>query len=137
MSYTPTQWTIGDTITASAMNKIENGIANAGGSPWDAVIRLIHANNSGDDNSTNLTISIVSGTYASLMAKINNGGYPCILVEYEHPFGFRFSDIMGYVSNYSGGVAIEIRIAGYSLGTNQFKEFGTAVWESDDSIYWD
>ena len=31
MSYTPTTWTTGDTITASALNKIENGIANAGG----------------------------------------------------------------------------------------------------------
>lgn len=31
MSYTPTTWNTGDTISASAMNKIENGIANAGG----------------------------------------------------------------------------------------------------------
>lgn len=31
MSYTPTTWGTGDTITASALNKIENGIANAGG----------------------------------------------------------------------------------------------------------
>lgn len=31
MSYTPTEWNTGDTITASALNKIENGIANAGG----------------------------------------------------------------------------------------------------------
>lgn len=30
MSYSPTTWSTGDTITASAMNKIENGIANAG-----------------------------------------------------------------------------------------------------------
>lgn len=30
MSYTPTTWTTGDTITASAMNKIEQGIASAG-----------------------------------------------------------------------------------------------------------
>ena len=30
MSYTPTTWTTGDTITASAMNKIENGIASTG-----------------------------------------------------------------------------------------------------------
>lgn len=30
MSYTPTTWATGDTITATAMNKIENGIANAG-----------------------------------------------------------------------------------------------------------
>lgn len=30
MAYTPTTWQTGDTITATAMNKIENGIANAG-----------------------------------------------------------------------------------------------------------
>ena len=31
MSYTPTTWNTGDTITPSALNKIENGIADAGG----------------------------------------------------------------------------------------------------------
>ena len=31
MSYTPTTWTTGDTITATKLNKIEQGIANAGG----------------------------------------------------------------------------------------------------------
>ena len=30
MSYTPTTWNTGDTITPSALNKIEQGIANAG-----------------------------------------------------------------------------------------------------------
>lgn len=30
MAYTPTTWTTGDTITATAMNKIEQGIVNAG-----------------------------------------------------------------------------------------------------------
>lgn len=30
MAYTPTTWATGDTITASAMNKLENGVANAG-----------------------------------------------------------------------------------------------------------
>lgn len=32
MGYTPTEWATGDTITASKLNKIESGIANAGGS---------------------------------------------------------------------------------------------------------
>lgn len=31
MAYTPTTWTTGDTITASALNKIEQGIAEGGG----------------------------------------------------------------------------------------------------------
>lgn len=39
MSYTPTNWSTGDTITASSMNKIENGIANASsGIGYDAII---------------------------------------------------------------------------------------------------
>lgn len=136
MSYTPTQWNTGDTITASALNKIENGIANAGGSPWDAIIRLVHTNDSGPDTSANLTISIVSGTYASLMAKINDGGFPCILVEYQHPYGIRFSDIMGYV-NYVGGNALTFAIAGFSfMGGDQFKLFGYAVWDDGDNLYW-
>lgn len=44
MSYTPTSWSTGDTITASALNKIENGIANAGGGIYDGydyVIRKV------------------------------------------------------------------------------------------------
>ena len=40
MSYTPTTWTTGDTITASAMNKIENGIANAGGGGSPLVVTV-------------------------------------------------------------------------------------------------
>lgn len=30
MAYTPTAWTTGDTVTATKLNKIEQGIANAG-----------------------------------------------------------------------------------------------------------
>ena len=32
MSYTPTTWATGDTITATKLNKMEQGIAGAGGS---------------------------------------------------------------------------------------------------------
>lgn len=40
MSYTPTTWVTGDTVNATKLNKIENGIANAGSalicnSSWD------------------------------------------------------------------------------------------------------
>lgn len=31
MAYTPTNWSTGDTITASDMNKLENAVANSGG----------------------------------------------------------------------------------------------------------
>ena len=30
MAYTPTTWVTGDTVTATKMNKLEQGVANAG-----------------------------------------------------------------------------------------------------------
>lgn len=35
MSYTPTEWSTGDVVTAEKLNKIEGGIENAGGQWYD------------------------------------------------------------------------------------------------------
>lgn len=40
MGYTPTTWNTGDTITASALNKIEQGIADGGGGGGNPMIRI-------------------------------------------------------------------------------------------------
>ena len=63
MSYTPTTWTTGDTITASAMNKIENGIASAGGGG------LVHYTD---------TSGTLDCTYNDLLADIEAGRLPYI-----------------------------------------------------------
>ena len=34
MAYTPTTWVTGDTVTATKMNKLEQGVANAGGATF-------------------------------------------------------------------------------------------------------
>lgn len=137
MSYTPTTWTTGDTITATKLNKIEQGIADAGGGGgWDAIIHLEHSNNSGDDSATNLTVSIVSGTHADLSAKISDGESPCILVEYHHPWGIYFAVPMAFIT-YAGVASIEIVIAGYSPTRYTFAVYGTCVWFNDDTIAWD
>ena len=41
MSYTPTNWETGDTITAEKLNKLEQGVANAGGSAGGGVL-VVH-----------------------------------------------------------------------------------------------
>lgn len=136
MSYTPTTWNTGDTITASALNKMEQGIAEGGGASWDAVIRLVHANNSGEDNSTNLTPYIISGSFADLESKLGNGLYPCILIEYSHPWGAKFSAPMGYIIYWVPGSSITITVAGYSYASGGYKNYGALVWYTGDSIYW-
>lgn len=64
MSYTPTQWNTGDTITASALNKIEQGIANAGSGSGAVIVT---------DNETAL-----DKTYAEIYDLVN-GGTPCYI----------------------------------------------------------
>lgn len=43
MSYTPTQWATGDIITAEKLNKLENGVANAGGGG----VLIVHVDENG------------------------------------------------------------------------------------------
>ena len=72
MAYTPTQWVTGDTVTATKLNKLEQGVANAGGG-YDAEISLY-----GDSQGSQGTI--ISGSYAKLSALLNNNIAPNILV---------------------------------------------------------
>lgn len=50
MSYTPTNWSAGDTVTSAKLNKMEQGIANAGG----ANILVAHCG----DISSNITLDV-------------------------------------------------------------------------------
>lgn len=47
MAYTPTTWVTGDTVTATKMNKLEQGVANAGGGKYDVydyIIKQVDSN---------------------------------------------------------------------------------------------
>lgn len=85
MSYTPTTWNTGDTITASAMNKIENGIADIGES-YDGVVYIYHDSNSSHDYET----VILSGTFANLASKLEDKVVPTVLFNiWDELNGFR------------------------------------------------
>ena len=60
MTYTPTTWNTGDTITASALNKIEQGIANAGGGGGALIADYIRAN-----NTLSLTVAEIYAAYTA------------------------------------------------------------------------
>lgn len=64
MSYTPTTWTTGDTITAAKLNKIENGIADGGG--YDLVLSIPFYNASVND------IEVIEGDILECEQKIAN-----------------------------------------------------------------
>lgn len=74
MSYTPTTWNTGDTITPSALNKIEQGIANAGGG--NPAIKMV-ANDFGSYShicGEFLLCTLVGGSYVPASIYVPGGG---------------------------------------------------------------
>ena len=71
MSYTPTTWATGDTITAAALNKMEQGIASAGGG-YDFVITGEWDENQFDWQA----LTLESGSYSDIVAMLQNGTVP-------------------------------------------------------------
>ena len=69
MSYTPTNWTTGDTITATKLNKMEQGIANAG----SAMVLTI---------TTTLLSKTLNKTFAEIYEALHNGT-PCY-IQYDY-----------------------------------------------------
>ena len=100
---------------------------------WDAVIRLTHADSSAPDDEDNITPTIVSGTFADLSAKVANGGFPRILVEYKHPWGMQFAVPMAYINNCES-TQILLTISGYSFMNNTGTMLLTLSWTNSDIL---
>ncbi len=105
MAYTPTTWTTGDTITASAMNKIENGIANAGGGGTEVVIIYM----------PNSTIGYqAEGDFDACLAKVQNGepilAYVGSYASYSGGMTCYMNSLLGcaYDSNYPNRIDLPI-----------------------------
>lgn len=74
MSYTPTNWVTGDTVTATKLNKIEQGIAEAAGGKYDVYDFVI----SRVDNGTPvIEKGVWSDIYDLLQAKEHVAGLYC------------------------------------------------------------
>lgn len=142
MTYTPTEWTTGDTITAAKLNNIEEGIAEAAqsGGGWDAIIRLTHEESSAADIPSALTPTIVEGTFAELAAKVQDGECPCILVEYYHPWGGSFAAPQAFITYFMPPQNFEITIAGYfphyQTSQGPIRVIGRIWWYSSDVLEW-
>ena len=77
MSYTKQTWTTGDTVTATKLNHMEDGIAGAGAS-YDVVIQADTSLSDGGITSANL--HLISGDYATIVAKAVAGNPVSALV---------------------------------------------------------
>lgn len=129
MSYTPTTWQTGDTITAAGLNKIEQGIANAGGSSYDIVVTA------GDNHWDSSTIfTLTSGTTSAVWNKLTNGDYVRALVildcsSYTYPMVYTYDSLYIMQLSTEGSISICIR----DLDNDAWR---TITVESDGTIFW-
>ena len=113
MSYTPTTWNTGDTITAAAMNKIENGIANAGGGASGLVID---------------TAGTLNKTYTEISEIVSLGVLP--FIKYNDGYIYRLfwlDDSDGYV----------VAFGYYSTNDGEFLEKGYISSTADGPLILD
>lgn len=90
MSYEPTNWQAGDTVTSAKLNKMEQGIANGG-------IRIIHAIDTGEINETTEDpIMHLDITPNDLENILNNGQLPMLYVETSDGYKMYIS-FSGYI----------------------------------------
>ena len=119
MSYTPTNWTTGDTITATKLNKMEQGIADGGGG---ALIIT-------DTNGT------LDKTFAEIYDALANG-VPCF-VKYNNNTGTDLDE--EYI--YTTFVAPVIKLYKYDniyrvyVATNTTKYIGTYGWAGTPALW--
>lgn len=102
--YTPTNWQTGDTITASAMNKLENGVANAG----SVLICNAYYSDSADDYVLDKTVqeiyeALSSGTPAYIKMQYGVLGtdyvYQLFLAPIVKIYTYNVTDVIKIVAN--------------------------------------
>ena len=107
MAYTPTTWATGDTITAAKMNKLENGVANAG-----SVLIVTYNNDTGrlDKTVQEIYDAMESGTPVYLNYKY--GTLPTDFVSQKHlapiirVYGYQYSDVIRIVAIWTSGTSV-------------------------------
>ena len=128
MSYTPTTWTTGDTITATKLNKIENGIASAGGG-YDAVVSFYHDNNSAND----WECSIISGDFATIASMVADDIAPNINIKMINLLTYDLCSLtaVAIYYYYTSAAVPFIRFRAYSPFSNTTYLFN---WFADDTV---
>ena len=143
MAYEQHEWVNGETITAAKMNNIEEGIAEAaqsGGGGYDAEVKIYHDNNSSHD----YELTIVSGNFADLAAKVQNNETPVILFRIWDELVNVFASTTNAVQyNWNFDVSVPhitwniYPIVNNNGGNALTSSYVYFVWNAENEVYFD
>lgn len=108
MSYTPTTWAAGDTVTAAKLNKLEQGVASSGGG------LVVHS----DENGT------LDKTWKQISDAVENGAIPYMISgDDEAKYVTILSQVLAYDD---GGVMHYVANFGYNYQTDSENGYPSA-----------
>lgn len=118
MSYTKTNWSKGDIITAAKLNHAEQGIydateaaASAGGGA-DIVFQIVY------DTTSSVDYSIISGSLDDVVAKVADGGIPVAELYRYDDGGYWQMPYNGFIPITDGDDSELAGAAFYFIGNN-------------------
>lgn len=139
MSYEPTTWGVGDVITAQKMNNIEAGIQEAAqsGGGFDAEINIYHPQGSADYECT-----ILSGTFASLYAMLEDGKMPLILARVNDLSINLWAATTSVVFYGWNGEFLTMfvkapKAIGNGTYSSEWHTYSYLIWNNQDELYFD
>lgn len=132
MAYTPTNWVTGDTVTATKLNKLEQGVANAGGGGYDAEVYIYHDNVSAHD----YECTIISGTFDDLASKISDNEFPMVLFHIWDDMTGAHVVALGWLYNWFINTEHNFITfhAFQPCGITSNNGLGYIVWDDNDNI---
>ena len=129
MSYTPKTWQTGDTITATAMNNIEQGIANAGsGGGWDLVVKM----STPTPVVSTSTFTVISGdTAANLYDKLMDGN-PIAILLLGYGLSGVYATVAPWICNaWTNSIPDTIFFKGVSWGSDPWPSWAILMYDSN------
>lgn len=102
MSYAPTQWNTGDVVTAEKLNKLEQGVAAAGGGSGDGNLLVVDATatrtNDAETNENIVSTVTFDKTFAELKSAYEGGAVMLCRVKTEDYVNFVFWDSIAFLN---------------------------------------
>lgn len=106
MSYTPNTWQTGDTITATKLNNMEQGIASAGG------VFIVGITDDG-------TVQTLTQTWQQIYDAVDSGSF--VVIQFRNSDGIHINAWVSDVETDGSWYSVMV----YFFGSQNYQEFGT------------
>lgn len=138
MSYTPTNWKAGDTVTSAKLNKIEQGIVNAEGANILVANCILDSSNTSEDTSGGVrsAASATTNRLDKTLGEILNADFVIVKIQEDNELIYSFiAGIMYSEEDQIYGIVVSVGTRRINFIAQNENEYPTIDTSNDDSGY--